>query len=49
MSSSSRRPQGNAKIDARLDLIDESKFTNKRILDIGCNSGNISIAIGMSL
>ncbi|KAI8646781.1 Bicoid-interacting protein 3-domain-containing protein [Parasitella parasitica] len=41
----SRRKQGNALIDPRLDLLDSGLFENKHILDIGCNSGNISIAI----
>lgn len=42
---SSRRKQGKAKLDARLDMLDEELFENKHVLDIGCNSGNISIAL----
>ncbi|GAN01743.1 methyltransferase C2A9.10 [Mucor ambiguus] len=41
----SRRKQGKAKLDARLDLLDEELFENKHVLDIGCNSGNIAIAL----
>ncbi|KAI8978640.1 Bicoid-interacting protein 3-domain-containing protein [Pilobolus umbonatus] len=33
------------KVDPRIDLLDKSLFKNKRVLDIGCNSGNITIAI----
>lgn len=33
-------------IDPRLDLLDKTLFEGKHILDIGCNSGNISIALG---
>ncbi|KAI8984703.1 Bicoid-interacting protein 3-domain-containing protein [Mycotypha africana] len=40
-----RRKQGNAVIDPRIDLVDASVFKHKRILDIGCNSGNLTIAI----
>ncbi|KAF7726580.1 hypothetical protein EC973_008625 [Apophysomyces ossiformis] len=31
--------------DSRLDLLDASLFEKKQVLDIGCNSGNISIII----
>ncbi|KAI8377034.1 Bicoid-interacting protein 3-domain-containing protein [Choanephora cucurbitarum] len=41
----SRRKQGNAAIDPRLDLLDRSYFDRKHILDIGCNSGNVTLAI----
>ena len=40
-----RRKQGTALVDPRIDLLDCSYFDGKRILDIGCNSGNITIAI----
>ncbi|KAI8149903.1 Bicoid-interacting protein 3-domain-containing protein [Fennellomyces sp. T-0311] len=33
--------------DGRLDLLDASLFKDKRVLDIGCNSGNITIMIGL--
>ncbi|KAJ8662280.1 hypothetical protein O0I10_001973 [Lichtheimia ornata] len=33
--------------DPRLELLDASLFEGKRVLDIGCNSGNISITIAM--
>ncbi|KAI7904943.1 Bicoid-interacting protein 3-domain-containing protein [Cokeromyces recurvatus] len=32
-------------IDPRIDLLDRSLFENKHILDIGCNTGNICIAL----
>lgn len=32
-------------IDHRIDLLNESLFKGKSILDIGCNSGNIAIAL----
>ncbi|KAI7867518.1 Bicoid-interacting protein 3-domain-containing protein [Spinellus fusiger] len=32
--------------DTRLDLLDVSLFNDKRVLDIGCNSGNITLVIG---
>ncbi|KAI8352493.1 Bicoid-interacting protein 3-domain-containing protein [Blakeslea trispora] len=41
----SRRKLGNATLDPRLDLLDESYFTGKHVLDIGCNSGNVTIAL----
>ncbi|KAL9538356.1 hypothetical protein MBANPS3_010989 [Mucor bainieri] len=41
----SRRKQGKAKLDARLDLLDGDLFEQKHVLDIGCNSGNIAIAL----
>ncbi|KAG0164950.1 hypothetical protein DFQ28_009469 [Apophysomyces sp. BC1034] len=31
--------------DSRLDLLDASLFEKKQVLDIGCNSGNISVII----
>lgn len=40
-----RHKQGTAVIDHRIDLLDESIFNGKNILDIGCNSGNIAIAL----
>ncbi|CAO3650289.1 unnamed protein product [Cunninghamella blakesleeana] len=32
--------------DVRLSLLEKSMFENKKILDIGCNSGNVTIVIG---
>lgn len=40
-----RRKQGTALVDPRVDLLDKSYFNGKRVLDIGCNSGNITISI----
>lgn len=44
-----RRKQGNALVDPRLDLLDGSIFDGKSVLDIGCNSGNITISLGKPL
>ncbi|GAA5817852.1 hypothetical protein MFLAVUS_011412 [Mucor flavus] len=40
-----RHPQGDATIDYRIDLLDASIFNGKSVLDLGCNSGNITIAL----
>lgn len=40
-----RHKQGDALIDHRIDLLNDSLFNGKHILDIGCNSGNIAIAL----
>ncbi|KAI9498394.1 Bicoid-interacting protein 3-domain-containing protein [Zychaea mexicana] len=34
-------------VDHRLDMLDPSLFKGKRVLDIGCNSGNITTVIGL--
>lgn len=44
---STRHLQGDAKIDHRVDLLDSSLFSEKRVLDLGCNSGNITIALAV--
>ncbi|KAI8098921.1 Bicoid-interacting protein 3-domain-containing protein [Halteromyces radiatus] len=40
-----RRNDAN-KLDPRLSLLNTSLFKDKNVLDIGCNSGNITIVIG---
>ncbi|KAI9480432.1 MAG: Bicoid-interacting protein 3-domain-containing protein [Benjaminiella poitrasii] len=40
-----RRKQNETLIDPRIDLLERSLFENKHILDIGCNTGNICIAL----
>ncbi|CAO3653075.1 unnamed protein product [Cunninghamella echinulata] len=32
--------------DIRLSLLEKSMFKNKKVLDIGCNSGNVTMVIG---
>ncbi|KAI7889258.1 Bicoid-interacting protein 3-domain-containing protein [Mucor mucedo] len=40
-----RHLQGDALIDHRIDMLDPTLFNGKYILDIGCTSGNIAIAL----
>ncbi|KAI9264229.1 Bicoid-interacting protein 3-domain-containing protein [Phascolomyces articulosus] len=39
--------RGNQTTDKRLDLLPGELFHDKHVLDIGCNSGNITIMIGL--
>ncbi|KAJ2960152.1 hypothetical protein NQZ79_g4504 [Umbelopsis isabellina] len=42
----SRRMHGE-KEDPRMSLMDSSLFTDKKVLDIGCNSGNLTILLAL--
>ncbi|CEG77874.1 hypothetical protein RMATCC62417_12556 [Rhizopus microsporus] len=42
---SRRVPKSKCYIDPRIDMLDPELFKSKQILDIGCNTGNITIAI----
>lgn len=41
-----RLPKAKCNIDPRIDLLDSALFKDKCVLDIGCNSGNITVALG---
>ncbi|CAO3702945.1 unnamed protein product [Rhizopus stolonifer] len=40
-----RLPKAQHDIDPRINLLDDNLFKNKQVLDIGCNSGNITIGL----
>ncbi|KAI9255552.1 Bicoid-interacting protein 3-domain-containing protein [Sporodiniella umbellata] len=42
---SRRVPKGEHAIDPRIDLLSDQLFHGKTVLDIGCNSGNLTIGI----